>query len=305
MEHLSDNLNEFRIYYNRIIFPELRLLERVRRGHLALLVAIALASLVVGLWLVTNDNPVLRLLFWLPVYFFLLALRLRTERWRRQFKPRIVGLILKFIDPKLRYHANGFIHKEKFLASKLFVTDAETYKCEDYIAGKVGEIDFEACEIDVRETPRVQGAPTHVFHGLFFCAKLRETFQHQVLVMPNIEAQYHLRSIKALTRSGGIRVTVGDEGFDKYFQVFTDSSTDVVNLLSKRMLAQLLHYRETYQKTPFLSFTDGWMYIGIHYQKDILEPKLWQSNLSFDLARSFYEDLHLLTGILRDFDLNN
>jgi hypothetical protein len=36
--------------------------------------------------------------------------------------------------------------------------------------------------------------------------------------------------------------------------------------------------------------------------KDLLEPAIWQSNVSFELILEFYKDLMLILGIVRDID---
>ncbi|NJN33816.1 MAG: DUF3137 domain-containing protein, partial [Saprospiraceae bacterium] len=47
------------------------------------------------------------------------------------------------------------------------------------------------------------------------------------------------------------------------------------------------------------------IYIGITQEKDLLEPVLMQSNISFDLIYEFYRDITLLLSIVLDIDANN
>ncbi|MCB0619636.1 MAG: DUF3137 domain-containing protein, partial [Saprospiraceae bacterium] len=46
-------------------------------------------------------------------------------------------------------------------------------------------------------------------------------------------------------------------------------------------------------------------YIAITEQKDILEPFVFRSNVSFELVREFFEDIQLLMRIVEDIDANN
>ena len=64
-------------------------------------------------------------------------------------------------------------------------------------------------------------------------------------------------------------------------------------------------YRQSTGKSIYLSFKDSDIYIAMTNQKDILEPKLFQSNVSFDLVREFFEDIHLLLQIVHEFDANH
>ena len=55
----------------------------------------------------------------------------------------------------------------------------------------------------------------------------------------------------------------------------------------------------------YLSFIQNAIYVAVSQEKDLLEPALWQSNMSFDLIREFYEDITLLLSIVLDVDANN
>jgi hypothetical protein len=52
----------------------------------------------------------------------------------------------------------------------------------------------------------------------------------------------------------------------------------------------------------YFSFQGNQIYMAVTEQKDILEPKLFQSNVSFELIREFFEDIHLLLEIVEDFE---
>ncbi|MCA9406835.1 MAG: DUF3137 domain-containing protein, partial [Candidatus Omnitrophica bacterium] len=55
-------------------------------------------------------------------------------------------------------------------------------------------------------------------------------------------------------------------------------------------------------KDMFMSFINREIYAAVSEDKDILEPHFFRSNLSFDLVRSFFEDINLLLRIAEDFD---
>jgi len=55
-------------------------------------------------------------------------------------------------------------------------------------------------------------------------------------------------------------------------------------------------------KTLFLSFQDRKIYAALAEPKDILEPYIFQSNVSFELIREFFSDIQLLLKIIEDFD---
>ena len=46
------------------------------------------------------------------------------------------------------------------------------------------------------------------------------------------------------------------------------------------------------------------MFLAVTEPKDLLEPNVFQSNVSFELVREFFEDLQLLLSVLEDMDVN-
>ena len=98
---------------------------------------------------------------------------------------------------------------------------------------------------------------------------------------------------------------IGDERFNQNFIAYSTSDSDVVNLLTDTMLNDIIDYRETYHKKMYISFCNGYFYLAVRNDTDILEPNIWQSNVSFALVKTFYEDLVLITSVVRDFDLKN
>jgi hypothetical protein len=54
-----------------------------------------------------------------------------------------------------------------------------------------------------------------------------------------------------------------------------------------------------------MSFIGNDIYIAVTQEKDLLEPALWQSNVSFELIKEYYDDLTLLLSIIIHIDANN
>ena len=77
-----------------------------------------------------------------------------------EFKPRIVELILDFIDndvnySNMKYDPKGKIQAERFLESYIF-TRADDYAGEDLISGQVRETPFWLSELRVAEFSEVR-----------------------------------------------------------------------------------------------------------------------------------------------------
>jgi Protein of unknown function (DUF3137) len=298
-------LAEFRLYYNRVIIHELRALEARRRRMIlgvAIVVILVIAALVV---IVKQHIPALSLFFWIPLVLLYQYLASKFKQYKKMFKPRVVNLILKFMHESLLYDPENGISEDRFMESSIFVTEPSSFQSEDLIVGTIGTVDFEMSEVFARQSPRVEGAPTILFRGLFFYTAIKETFEGRIIIMPKTDTAYLIRTIKSITRNGGSRAEIDDEAFNKYYVAYADNPSDVSNLLSDNIIQDIVDYYDKYNKKIYLSFSEGGFYVAVANDHDILEPNYWTSNVSFKLVKTYFDDLTLITNIVRDFDLNN
>ena len=302
-------LEDFRIFYNHTIHPELMRLDRQRIRLIALLllsiaflIGVILFEMVVGIWLIT-------LLLSLPIGMYISFLGYRIQKFTRTFKPQIVSLILDFIDDSvnygaLSYDAKGGLPKKQFMESLLFGTKADVYEAEDYIKGSIGSIAFELCELNVREFSLVRSRLNYVFKGIFLRATIEESLHGTVVIYPRQFRQYLSRAIREAVGTGAR--SIGDmmrnKEFRETFLAYATRDAKVRDLLSTDMQEILVRYREETEKEIYISFIDKNIYLAITGHRNILEPYLFRSNLSFELVREFYEDLSMLFDIVEDFD---
>lgn len=304
-------LEDFRIYYNHTIHPELVRLERKRKRLLLLLTSsIFLLGIILFLQFYLNIL-VVSLFLMIPFGFYITFILYRIQRFKTTFKPHVVNLILDFIDDglnfgTLKYNSKRFISKERFIASKIFVTKAPQYIGEDFISGKIGELDFEMCELNVKEFSKVRNRLNYVFKGVFLHTTFNRSLRGEIILLPVEFKQYLSRSIKAFNGTGGVDIShVLTERFNDYFMAFATKNANVTRILSMDMQNAIVDYRITSGKEIYISFIERDIYIGITEPKDILEPYIFKSNVSFDLVREFFEDIHILISIIEDFDKND
>lgn len=305
-------LEDFRIFYNHTIFPELVRLEKRRRRLLTLLFISGFLLTGVLLFELYLNILILTLLLSIPIGLYLTYLLYLIQRFIANFKPKVVGLILDFIDDGINYGTLTYDPKkslslEDFNNSGIFEGGSEIFKGEDYIKGRIGDIDFELCELNVREMSKVRRRLNYVFKGVFLKAKLHESVNGKILILPREFKQYLSRTIKAISKEKGqnIDLTIRNADFREYFTTYATPNAKVRQLLSEEMQESILNYREQSEKSIYISFVNNTIYIAITVPKNLLEPYLFQSNVSFDLVREFFEDLHLLLRIVEDFDVHH
>ncbi len=305
-------LDEFRIYYNHTIHPELLRMERRRIRLLRLLFFSTLIMLGILLFEVYLNMLVITLLLAIPITLYISYILYRIRRFRLTFKPNVVRLILDFIDDgmnfdpahPLKYDPKRKIEKSRFFKSQIFATSAHIYEGEDFISGRVGEMDFEMCELSVQEISPVGNSLSRVFQGVFMHATFPEETVGRVIIWPRRYRQFFIRAIKNFTWEGGINQDdeVLNEEFRESFMTYATEDTHVVSILSPPMQEAIVRYRTQTGKEIFMSFIDREIYAAVTEEKDLLEPYLFRSNLSFELVREFFEDIHLLLRIAEDFD---
>ena len=305
-------LEEFRQYYNHTIHPELMRLERKRLRLLRLMFfsAIILAGII--LFEFYMNILVLTLVLSIPIGLYIFYIFYRIREFRLTFKPQVMNLILDFIDDGMNYDpehplvydAKKKISKGLFLESQIFPKNMDVYSGEDYIVGRVGEMDFEMSELNVKALSKVSSGYTQIFRGVFMHATFPEVARGRVIIWPRHLRQHFTRSIKNFHWEGGINVDheILNRDFKKVFLTYATEETHLVSILSEPMQDAILRYRAQTQKDIFMSFQDREIYAAISEDKDLLEPNIWRSNLNFPLIREFFEDIHLLLRIAEDFD---
>jgi hypothetical protein len=305
-------IDEFRKYYNHTIHPELMRLERKRMRLLRLMFFSAIFLTGVLLFELYVDLLVLTLVLSIPIGVYIFYLGYRIRQFRLTFKPLIMNLILDFIDDgmnfdpdyPLTYHPKRSIEKRRFQESQIFNTPAHNYSGEDYIAGKVGEMEFEMSELSVKELSRVRSGYSSVFRGVFMHATFPEVTRGRVIIWPRHLRQHLTRSIKNFHFQGGNNVDkeVQNDDFKATFLTYATEETHLISILSEPMQDAILQYVNVTGKDIFMSFMNQEIYAAVSEDKDLLEPRLFRSNLNFPLIREFFEDIILLLRIAEDFD---
>lgn len=320
-------LDDFRIYYNHTIHPELLRLEKRRMRLLFLLAASVIA--VIGVFILEFYIGILAvtLTLLIPIAFYIGYLIYRVRRFIQTFKPHVVNLLLDFIDDgpnygTLTYDARKTIPKSVFQGSHIFKTSAPYYQGEDHISGTVGALAFNMSEIDVKEYSPVRSGLNDVFRGVFMHATFNYELNGVVLVWPRHYKQRLVSTIKEANFKGAKNVDheILCEPFRNRFMTYATEDTHVVGMLPITMQEAIIEYldgiqqRATSQVTDggsdtklknrdfFLSIINSNVYVAFAEEKDLLEPFIFRSNLSFELVREFFEDIHLLLRIIEDFD---
>lgn len=298
----------FRIYYNHTIHPELLRLEK-KRNRLIRLLLFSLV-LLVGLFLIAHHIHVLAftLFLTLPAGVYIAWLLWLFHKFRLDFKPRIVNLILDFIDDqayidKLTYEPANHITRDAFLGSHLFATDAPYFKGEDLISGLIRALPFSFSELSVKEYSRVRSRLDPVFRGVFLKVDSNIPFPGMVLILPRHLRPFLTATLRAANKKKAREVdNLHHQEFEKIFITFATPNAPLRNLLSPEMQQALLQHHKQTGRDVYISFVSGSIYFALAEPRDLLEPALFASNLHFEAIYTFFSDIQLLLDFIDDYD---
>lgn len=139
-----------------------------------------------------------------------------------------------------------------------------------------------------------------LFRGLFFTAKFAKNFPNRTFVIPN-DLQ---NRVPLVNYWRGEVVKLEDLEFDRLFRVYGDDQIESRYILSTNLMQRLVDFSHKAKRKVYLSFVEGYIYIAIKSDRNLFEPKLWQTMLSFRPLKEYFEDLQLAIGIVEDLNLN-
>ncbi len=313
---MQNAYHDFRLFYNQNIHPELLHLEQRRRRLVRLLsLSVLLLAGAVALQIFVGVF-VFTLFLLIPVAMWMSYLAFRVRVFFQEFKPRIVGLILDFIDNDVnfsfdRYDPKGSISKKQFLESRIFTT-ADDFMGEDLIVGQVRETPFELSELRVREFSAARNRLDYVFRGVFLIGDYKRWDLHGgVLVLPDAYRKYLSRSERAFHLAGGRRVKDNLlPEFEAFFDTYATPDIKIHEVISEDMQRVVLKFREQFllknrQKEIYFSIIADKIYLALTQDKDLLEPSLFANNTNFETVVEFYQDIRLLLEMVLDVDVMN
>jgi len=309
---MLSQLEEFRIYYNHTIHPELMRLEGKRKRLLFLLFMSAIVLVILILFEIWLDIFLVAMYLAVPIVGYVFYLFYQVRNFTKTFKPKIVNLIIDFIDNgvnygDMTYEQKRFIAKKDFVNSGLFVGGLDVYQGEDFIQGSIGDVDYELSELNVREYSKVRSRLNYVFRGVFLKATVREGVGGTIIILPEQFRQYLERSIRAVLKKGArdIEGFLRNEDFRDTFMVYATRDAQLKDFLTDEMMDAILDYRDKTGKEIYISMKRNNIYLAVTEPKDLLEPFIFRSNVSFELVRGFFEDITLLLSIVEDFDIQH
>ncbi|HCE46823.1 MAG TPA: Galanin [Lentisphaeria bacterium] len=317
-------LEDLKGFYASSLSASMRELEEKRKRIAVRIYAIIFGSvsvlLVSFLLALALKNPVAVIIaciivLVLGIILYLIFVNGESKAFRSEFKTRIVGEVVKFIDPNLGYRPELGVGQGTYMDSQIFLTNPDRYKCEDYVSGKIGETFIEFSEVHSEYKTETRDSKGHrqthwhtIFRGLFFIADFNKNFSGTTVVLPDLAEKTFgflgkIFQSWNLTRNGKL-IKLEDPEFEKLFVVYGDDQITARYILTPGLMQRLVEFRSRLNNTIYLSFRNSKVYVAISVGKDLFEPSILCSNDRLDLIREYFENLALAGRIIEELNLN-
>lgn len=219
---------------------------------------------------------------------------------RKEFKYKILPILLTYLFDNFEYIPNQKIAKSVFIKSKLFTEDITRVLGEDFMRFRLGETGIMFCEADVYKFGRNE---TAFFHGIFIGATFNKYFSKETIVLPK-QLNSFWQFIKRRIFDGFELIKLEDGIFNNEFNVYGTDQIESRYILSPSLMERLIEYKTKTKKGISFSFTDNRMYCLIPNYTNLFEPVLFETFLNFEFILKNYKPLKLYTDIVDNLNLN-
>lgn len=233
--------------------------------------------------------------------------------FRDEFKRQVVGEVVRFFSPELRYEPKNCVRRAQFEAGNLFRNRIDRYNGEDRVAGRLGQTDFEFSELHAEyktTTSDKNGTKTTwhtIFKGLYFIADFNKDFHGHTVVLPDsLQSAFGFlgQALQKLNFMRGELIKLEDPEFEKAFVVYGDDQIEARYILTPAMMRRMMELKQKVGGRVYFSFTGSQVHVAIPTSKDHFEPRLFTTLLNAGSIAEYYHDLQLITGIIEDMNLN-
>jgi len=306
-------LDEFERFYLDILLPDIYDIEVLRKKTLKRIIVCCASCIIlflVAAFILSNYGRVAVVAIFAGIFLTGIVFAALTRGFVTDFKQRVIGKIIQFIDPNLVYRHNQYISPQEFRRCGIFLKDPDRYYGDDRVSGIIGVTSVDFSEIHAQYVTKDSKGRTQyhkIFKGLFFVADFNKNFSGRTFVLPDC-AEKLLGSLGKIFQSWNVSrpdlIKLEDPEFEKEFAVYGDDQTESRYILSTSLMKRIIEFKQKTGKKISVSFIDSKMYIAIPYAKNLLEPSIFTTVLDFKKIKEYFDDLQLAIGAVDDLNLN-
>jgi Protein of unknown function (DUF3137) len=231
--------------------------------------------------------------------FLIWNYRVLNKKTKVYFKKELISRVIQCIDPTITFHENAYIQQNQYKNSGLCVDHIEKYSGEDHFRGKVGEIEYEFCELRIRahslEPEYANKVTLNDYSRLFFRIVFPKRIADLVTVFQNHSFVYkNLGGYIPGENPMGKRIVMPNEEFNKMFAVYSADKSMVYYALTTEMMEAIIQLKKRIRGEIQLSFTDHHMYISVSMHKDLFEYNSSKPLAESEPVEEIYNLIHFV-----------
>jgi len=220
-------------------------------------------------------------------------------------KSTVISKIIDHLCPGVQYHPDSFIDEKEYKASSLFRHYFDHYDGGDLVQGIIDTVPFRCS--DLFTTFDLGKGQAQVFRGLFFSAKINPRFDGCTYIWPwdrvqlpasIMDEEYRLDPMPHVAD-----IKTGDSEFENYYRVCSNNPTQAQEILSEKMMDNMLRLAKGIGRHIAFSFVKGRCYVAITFNKDILEPTDYDPGDKAEM-KIYYDTVSLIPIVIKRLELS-
>jgi hypothetical protein len=240
---------------------------------------------------------------------FILLYKHKMKEFVIDYKDQIIEKLVTFVDESLHYSKDGTISKYEYDSSALFHSHVDKFKGEDKIEGTIEGVDIKFSELHTQQKKKnAKGQEYYatIFRGLFFIADFNKHFKGKTIILPDKSEKYFgfISHFFQSFSSHGELVKLDNSEFEKEFVVYSNDQIEARYILATSFMENILKLKKIANKKISISFNGAKVYIAIHLQGGVFEPKIYKKVSSFDEIKSYFETISLIVLIVKTLNLD-
>jgi hypothetical protein len=308
-------LSQLQDFFYEKIYPDLEFLEikRVKIFNYLKIVGIVLTILSFVIFAYLNKFvdffslviPVLGTF----ITIFTFIYKIKVAGFSSLYKDFVIEKLVLFVDKSLRYDKFGKISKHEYKKSQLFSQPIDRFSGDDLVSGNINGIDIKFSELHHKVKVENDKGRTYyqtVFQGIFFIADFNKNFKGTTIVLPDSSEKF-LGSLSHIFQSfsgKGELVKLDNPEFEKEFVVYSNDQIEARYILSHSLMQNILNLKRAVEQNLYISFIDSKIYIAIHFNKNLFEPKIYKKVANFDDIKFYFQTISLSVDIVQYLNLD-
>ena len=244
---------------------------------------------------------------WLPICFagLLIYATIRIANSRDKFtddlKEAIIVEMIKHICPGSKYQTDKYITEDEYKASSLFRYRYDIFFGDDLIQGTVNNVSFRCSELHTQAD-----GGFNIFNGLFFSIKINPRFHGGTYVWPWDRVQLPTSMMdeeyRLMPMPNTADIKTGDSEFENYYRVCSNSPKQAQEILSEKMMDNMLRLAKGIGRHIAFSFVTGRCYVAITFNRELLDQTDYDPGDKIEL-KIYYDTISLIPIVIRRLEL--